>query len=909
MEIHRKNNYEVHKTKSLKRLNSIKNSNINMKTIKPSILKLIKNLLSNSSILFSVFNYLTLNEVNLLRQLNHYLLKIVQEYFKLKIKAYIKEIVIFQNKNKNIIKIYIRKIDQQIPITNKNWLDLDMKSVTNKLQILDINLLNRVKYKNKKNSEKLSDYLYAPFCIIMGYNQKNMPLLLWKEIFSQILDDKTIIYKIKHLDIENLNDNEIMEIFVCLNMTELDINNITNYSIDFAKLIVWCQAVVSYHILIHPFILRNKKPFEYLNNFIEIKNIINELENKIEYFYRFKRYLYIINVIKIPLADYVFNFHYERLDNIEEEKKINNKNFFANIDINLLSNILTYIPYIDKFNIIRVSKQFYESYKKSIDLSILQIILKIYFFKYKNYNSYINKKAFNKIYEYNIFSNYFLMIDDIMNSEIYINNILSKEFWNDLKIIKSSNKNIIKISKIFCIIFDINNKNNYYIDNIKSFAYKKNVNTILRSLNLNKFTEKKIMKICQEIKLFFNIQALNEIKNINKIYYKLLIWEIYIMLYLKPFNIYDFNLEKIKEQKEIDNIKYYISLINKLKYFLSIKKNNSHLIKYKKKLITFLTKNNVISNSRNILRSSNDIYEKIGNAYFESKNMIPLNIIESYYERIIIEILNTNQNNKQNVDININIIPEKILIKYLLFYLDIKTIFIISLLNKNFLSITRTHLFLRIYYLNKKIENIININKDTVKNIILKRQKYFKDYEINFPSKEHSFYLMNQLTINDLLELKKYFQIYNSNYFAIVTPFLYLILGVNKKFDFNFAKKFFYNDDFLKKIQNFEVEFISYESFKKVEQLMSNKIFLEENIKNLSPCFINIVKWILGAMEYHRFFKKFAINEYDYKLLDKKERDICKEINREEEVYYGILRYLTKYCKDYENKAKNYLNE
>ena len=59
-------------------------------------------------------------------------------------------------------------------------------------------------------------------------------------------------------------DSEKTEAFVFLNLLELEINHIKHFSSDFTKLIVWCQGVVSYHILIHPY------------NYIRQKNAEND---------------------------------------------------------------------------------------------------------------------------------------------------------------------------------------------------------------------------------------------------------------------------------------------------------------------------------------------------------------------------------------------------------------------------------------------------------------------------------------------------------------------------------------------------------------------------------------------------------------------------------------------------------
>ena len=100
-------------------------------------------------------------------------------------------------------------------------------------------------------------------------------------------------------------DQEMLSAFVFLNQPELDTGIISKYSSDFLKLIIWCQAVVSYHILIHPYTYRNERSLITYGG--DVYQFANEMNLRINRFYKFKRFLYNLNIMKIPLADYVFN--------------------------------------------------------------------------------------------------------------------------------------------------------------------------------------------------------------------------------------------------------------------------------------------------------------------------------------------------------------------------------------------------------------------------------------------------------------------------------------------------------------------------------------------------------------------------------------------------------------------------
>jgi len=58
---------------------------------------------------------------------------------------------------------------------------------------------------------------------------------------------------------DNLSEVDMLDAFVYLNLNELELDVVRKYSPDIEKMIIWCQGVLSYHILIHPFTYRNDK--------------------------------------------------------------------------------------------------------------------------------------------------------------------------------------------------------------------------------------------------------------------------------------------------------------------------------------------------------------------------------------------------------------------------------------------------------------------------------------------------------------------------------------------------------------------------------------------------------------------------------------------------------------------------
>ena len=422
-------------------------------------------------------------------------------------------------------------------------------------------------------------------------------------------------------------------------------------------------------------------------------------------------------------------------------------------------------------------------------------------------------------------------------------------------------------------------------------------------------------------------------------------------------------------------IKYFIEITDYLKYNLKIKfhfsTSNSNypsynFIEFFNNLKQFLINNGINLNMETIFDTTNTDHQKISKIYFESKNLIPLNAKPALYERIMCEILNCYEKNENNLNFDVNEeenenydnnidyndinksqkinnnqtpkynskknilftpmfalnkknnisntfldFPNIFFIKHILFYLDINSLPNFCRVCKKTNECVKTHIFIRLLFLNKEKKMIENENSEIINNIEKKRQNLFNEFELEMPNKEHSFSLMNQITIDDVMELKSCFKKYNKTYEQIILPLLYLFNfkpEVTIKLDgtkfvsyFNVAKKFLYSPNFIKKIRDLELETIPYKIFNKVENSLGKNNY---NVKSLSPCFNHLINWVIGVIEFHRVIRKYSLSNYDYEILSEDEINFCLEMDNIVLLYYKLLRYATKHCKDYEKNAQ-----
>ena len=307
---------------------------------------------------------------------------------------------------------------------------------------------------------------------------------------------------------------------------------------------------------------------------------------------------------------------------------------------------------------------------------------------------------------------------------------------------------------------------------------------------------------------------------------------------------------------------------------------------------------------------SNGAIQRINiNNKINTKNFIKFN--NNYINKRILNIKNSKK-------ISLNFIPENIFIKHLFFYLDINNLPLISLINHKFLSMIKIHFFIRIYLLKKEKRDIEEKNKEIFNLIKAKRKTFFKQYEINEPSKEHALKLINQMTEKDFIELKQYFKVYNKNYEKIIISFL-LLLGEkpisninsdkNKQSFYNSSKKIIFSPHYIKRIKSLELELLPNKIFKLIEKIMKEDEYSEKINRNLYPCFNKLINWILGILEFHRAIRKYSLSHYDYEILNKEEINFCIRMDNIILLYFKLKRYISKYCKEYENKSEKIMKE
>ena len=119
-----------------------------LNNLKPKFRKLLAGVITKN--ITNILNYLDLLDLCQVRAVNKLLLISVNDYYQLRLKMEIELITKFQEENSEKTELYMKNIDSQIPISNNNWLDFNLTSVTNKILSLDKETLKKKKRKKKK---------------------------------------------------------------------------------------------------------------------------------------------------------------------------------------------------------------------------------------------------------------------------------------------------------------------------------------------------------------------------------------------------------------------------------------------------------------------------------------------------------------------------------------------------------------------------------------------------------------------------------------------------------------------------------------------------------------------------------------------------------------------------------------
>ena len=697
----------------------------------------------------SILNYLLIPELSKLSGVNQRIKLIIQKYYPLRLKIQYDDIKNFEKENNDKKAEFLKIYDKQIPKSNNNWFIYDINKAIDTILGLDRKTIAQLR--RIKKLIGLNEKIYAPFCLIFCFNSKNEEIVNngWKKVADGIISDSKFFINIANLKFENFEDDYIIEAFHYLNEIENYIEKIKRYSFALYELNNWCKAVVSYHILVHPYIYRNIQTN--IGEGTELFNFINFMNDFINKFYVFKGFLEIKKLFKPKLGKYIFCFDFKENNCNEIENGNNNELINQKNSEKIVSNILSYLTLKESSFFMTIGKFGFICFKKSLNILIENILKEIFMIKYNSFNELYS--IIPIIFENNIFSNYFFLLEDIINfnsnkgTKYNLGSFFTKENINDIKNYKGNNELINSICKIFCCLFNIRVEKsfdkdyfliNLYIKTVILTAVKGTFQKLIRYFNIYNLNNRQIKIFYQELSSIYQIDKIKKIKNISKGFYQLLLWEIYLFEYIKQFNPFlflneNFFLENnLLNEEQKNKIHNYLGLLDKLKNILKIKYHLEQVFFQENKIISenfSLILSNLINNLKqaqnyenidSIIDICNDKQKNISKAYFQCKNIIENKNLPSLYRKIMeelilvnVEIVYSEKDNNENAN-NIKLKMLKDENYYINAFLGIKEMRISPKKNKNLFTFKENYAEKRLSpnnFYNNKLRKNNNLSK------------------------------------------------------------------------------------------------------------------------------------------------------------------------------------------------------
>jgi len=216
--------------------------------------------------------------------------------------------------NEELNKNYMEVVQTQIPISTNDWLKLELgETLDCTLTKQDVTNIKAIK---KVPNEK--DVIFAPFCILNGLDPIKLPQtdplnqlknVSWHQTAIRIICQPNFLTQHSNFERDCLPENLVLEAFEYLNKDELQLEKVRSFNVALAALVKWCQGTVAYHIITHPYKLRN---FKTVPKDSDVYQFAVNIDSQMDRFYAFKAFLLKANKIS-KKTNFAFNLKHAKL--------------------------------------------------------------------------------------------------------------------------------------------------------------------------------------------------------------------------------------------------------------------------------------------------------------------------------------------------------------------------------------------------------------------------------------------------------------------------------------------------------------------------------------------------------------------------------------------------------------------
>ena len=172
---------------------------------------------------------------------------------------------------------------------------------------------------------------------------------------------------LQNFDKANIKEETMLEAFEYLNRPLFDASKVSKINKSLSKIVNWGRYVVSYHILIHPYRVRNFSTISEDSDLFRFANFVDHLMDK---FYKLKAYLMKIEIMPRD-TNFAFNLSHVRLANKETEP------IFKKVSEGIIAEVLTFLPAKEALMLNLVSKKWKASVSEHWDIRLAMFISEI----------------------------------------------------------------------------------------------------------------------------------------------------------------------------------------------------------------------------------------------------------------------------------------------------------------------------------------------------------------------------------------------------------------------------------------------------------------------------------------------------------------------------------------------------
>ncbi|CDW75554.1 UNKNOWN [Stylonychia lemnae] len=957
----------------------------------------------NEQFIFTLYEFFSTKQlVTKLRPLNSFFNQTAKSYLPTRLQQEAEFINAFLEENDEINQKFLRIVDTQIPIAKKNWLFFDFQDVLNNLSLISKEDVTNLKFFLKGSSFSTSvDVCLAPICLLFGIRDDRVKQAngevksMWHKQAFKLVSQNHFYKNICNYEKDSIREEAFLEVFEYLNRDELEIDRVRIVNQALCKFIEWARYLVSYHVLVHPYKLRN--PQTVLPG-TDVYFFLQTIDSFMDQFYQLKSYLIRLQVLP---KDTNFAFNLSHVKFIKREKVCS----MIKLDSNIIDVVLCNLGTTEAAKMSQINRKFRFYVANHWDMRLTYQVLEVECLKTNNFEL-LNKKV-PLLYEGGFFSPYIKMLDRILIQEKCF---LSKYHLDEIKSIIKPNKNLSQYVQAFCKLVGIKPirkglpNGSLEIDYFTPFQQVVKGNKLQTFLNnFNKLTIRG--ELLQQANSFITVMlrqtSLAQAKQHSLGLFQLLLWTISVVTMNKLINPLNFTtseyvkrrfsnqfeeiqvIEHIYQALESWRFTYNVKLVNIASYVQSQKQNPQIFIETK-----FLNQNqnqsieNIALTAKNMIKeieeiqgfsilnrtAMNDQEELNESIYHQVTQEIPQQARPAFFEKVLLDFYQTyftleleysivgdpfgtndisgldffnkqiqpqiqtfksiTFKNKTNIlstlDCHIKstfisnqlntlsfgsfvqsqkartvLIDQNILESTLFDYNSVEQVILIyAKLNSQFRQAALNHLSIRILYMQEETRRFEEAFEEVIISIRQKRDNFQKDFEqvsgLQNPCKERALKLLQTINNKDISNLRKVSKP-TPSYDFFVAPLLVLfdkqprrISTADGKTTISHWQVAFklLSDNFCQKLRDFQLEGMTQDKFNKFSSLIlsinnnSGPRYTVNAANKINPALGNLVSWILGVYEFHRFLRVYSISSLDEKIiLNKNEVKFAKKMD------------------------------